>query len=159
MIIIAIVNVILVLKIFYSNKQREQTIYENNRKIDLFKKLILDYNLHYLYDFFKDILEEVKCLSRKNITIEEKKRINEKILYDFAKPLRLNFIDVVYVANENMQKNIQNIIDNLTDKLTDTILNSENKCLDEDIFKEHIIKPISTAKIEIISILFKYNGN
>lgn len=151
---IAVVNVCLIFIIFCKNNSKD----EKKRKLNLFKILIIDYNLKYLYDFFDKLKIETDKLKNNTLDVNGKRAINNEIL-QLNENVRQKFIDIFLAVDETLYSSILTSIDSLVDNFTENIFNSEIQLNDEDIFLDLITKQMTSTKTCIIKSLFDYSGS
>lgn len=158
MIFIASANVSFAFYIFRSKNKKDDYIHEKNRKIGLLKSLILDYNMKYLYDFFDNIDNETQALKTKDLSNEDKKIINDKII-DYGKSLRQKFIDTLLAIDKKLYTELLSFSDELIDNLTETIFNEGINLSHQPMYDEKINKLVTETKTSIIETLFGYKGD
>lgn len=158
MILIASANVSFAFYIFRSKNKKDDHIHEKNRKIGLLKSLILDYNMKYLYDFFDNIDTETQALKTKDLSNEDKKIINDKII-DYGKNLRQKFIDTLLAIDKKLYTELLSFSDELIDNLTETIFNEGINLSHQPMYDEKINKLVTETKTSIIETLFGYKGD
>lgn len=156
-IVIALSNLIFVVYVFKSTSNRENENIEKNRKIALFKTLVLDYNMEYLYLFFDELREETNKLSASTLNNEEKTEINEKVLLS-GQRLRQKFIDLFIAIDLKLYENLLRSIDELQDHITITIFDEGINLSYAPKFQELITDKITNAKTCIIKLIFEYSG-
>jgi hypothetical protein len=156
-VIIALVNVGLVIYIFFKNSKRDVSHKEKSRKLNLLKTLVLDYSMNYFYDFFRNLDEEVKKLQNKNLGNAGKQAVNENLL-SYGKTLEQKFTDLFLGIDQELHKNIKQKIDKLLDGFTENIFNENINIYTDDNFNDLIINKIILSKTQIIKILFNYSG-
>lgn len=158
MILIASTNMFFAWYIYRSKNKKDDHIHEKNRKIGLVKTLILDYNMKDLYVFFENLDKETKALQNKNLTNDEKKVINDKIV-DFGKDLRQRFIDVLIAIDRKLYNEVLSLSDILIDNLTETIFDEGINLSHQPMYSQKISTPITETKTSIIKALFSYKGD
>lgn len=156
-ILIAIVNVSLIIYIFVKNSKKDENHNEKNRKIDLLKTLILNYNMDKFYIYFKDIKQTAQALNTQNLSNEQKSITNDK-LSDLATVYRQDFIELFLAIDQTLYDKILEETDSLIDGLTNTIFDEGINLSHQPKFDELVIKKIRESKTEIIKILFSYSG-
>lgn len=154
---IALANIILVIYIFRRNNNKDKRNGEKNRKINLLKTLILDYNMKYLYDFFDKVKEETNKLKAPVLQISEKTSINNEVILLNSK-LRQKFTDVFLAVDENIYNEILTSTDALIDGFTESIFNQGINLSHEPMFNDLITSKITATKTHIIKTLFNYSG-
>lgn len=155
--IIAIANAFLVYYIFRKNSTKDYDNNEKNRKINLLKTLVLDYNMDKLYSFYQEVCKNTESLKTKNISEKDKCSINEKIK-DLATNHRQNFIDLFLGIESSLYDKMISQMDKLIDGLTETIFDEGINLSHEPKFEECITKVIKENKTGVIKILFSYSG-
>lgn len=154
---IAFVNILLVIYIFSRNYKKDKNTNEKNRKINLLKTLVLDYNISKFYDFFTNVCEKTKLINVNNLSMEDKVKINDEI-NDLATDFRQSFIDLFIAIDKNLYDDILNKTDLLIDGLTNTIFDEGINLSHKPKFDESITKEIRLSKTDIIRIMFSYSG-
>lgn len=157
MIIIALANVFLVIYIFRKNKEKDINAGEKNRKINLLKTLILDYNMDKFYNFFGFVYEKAKLLNTSDLKVESKITINNDIK-DLASEFRQSFIDLFIAIDGKLYDDILKKIDSLIDGLTNTIFDEGVNLSHKPKFDELVTNEIRKSKTEIIRSMFSYSG-
>ena len=157
-VLIACVNIYLVIVIFNTNRKRDTSFKEKERKIHLLKTLVLDYGMKNFYQFFDDIDTETKKLKNKDLDDNTKKTINDSLL-KYGKILEQKFTDLFWGINQNLRTNIYQKTDNLLDGFTRSIFDEGINLYADDKFNDLIVKRISEYKSEIIRLLFSYSGD
>jgi hypothetical protein len=157
MIFIAVFNVVFAVYIFLVKSRKDDHSNEKNRKINLLKTLILDYNLEHLYDYFEQIDVETRKLIQLDLSNDEKKIINDKILEN-GKFIRIKFIDILSAINKSLYDNLIILIDKMQDSFTESIFDEGINLNHKPKFEEKITKIIQETKTSTIKLLFNYKG-
>ncbi len=156
-VVIAVANLFLVLYIFFKNNEKDKNLNEKNRRINLLKTLILDYNMKKFYDFFDNVILKTTQLNENNIDITKKREINDEI-NDLASNFRQSFIDLFLAIDKVLYEKILAQTDSLIDGLTNCIFDEGVNLQHKPKFEELITKEIRQSKTEIIKIMFLYSG-
>lgn len=156
-IIIAIANLFFVVKFFNLKNKKEDADKEKDRRINWLKTLVLDHSLDNFYSFFDTLETELNKLKEHNLTIDDKKNIDDKLGDQFIL-LRRNFTDTLIAVDENLYKSVLNISDKFQTHLTDTIFDNGINLAHPPKYQELILEKMTIAKTEIIKILFRYRG-
>ncbi len=154
---IAIFNVYFAVKVFRIKDKKDDTEKERDRKIQLFKTLVLDFNLKHCYSFFDDIFKNLISLKSTNLNDNDKKLISRD-LDGFFILLRVNFIDLLLAIDKTLHTKIENEADDLQKQLTDTIFDQGVNLSHLPKYDELINQKIANTKAEIIKILFEFRG-
>lgn len=157
MIFIAIFNVVFAVYIFVVKSKKDDHSNEKNRKINLLKTLILDYNLEHLYCYFELIDKETLKLQQPDLSNEDKKVINDKILEN-GKFIRIKFIDTLSAINKSLYDNLIDLIDKMQDSFTESIFDEGINLNHKPKFEEKVTKTIQETKTNVIKSLFNYKG-
>lgn len=156
-VIIAIVNVILTLKLFFFKSNKEDIDKEKDRKIQLLKTLVLDHNLKNYYEIFHKLnlnLERLKLSNEaeNNVLLVEDENSKLFIL------LRSQFYDFLLAIDEKLYEEIKGLSDDLQQKLSNVVFDTSVNFKDELTFNERIIEVVNNSKSEILKKLFQYRG-
>jgi hypothetical protein len=157
LVLIAFFNAGFAVYIFRQNRKKDESKEERDRRINLLKILVFDYNLSHLYKFFDDVESETKKLLNVNLQDREKKEINDKIL-QYERELENKFINLLIPINEDIFNSIKTLIDNMTDKFTRAIFDEGINLYVEDKFNDVIYNRIVSTKKDVIKVLFNYKG-
>lgn len=153
-VMIALFNLVFAIYIFIMKDKKEDNNKEADRKINLLKTLVLDYNLKYVYSFFDEletILSILKDPKANKVTIEQQiqvlfKGLNEKFIY---------FLSAV---DNNLYNKILRKSDNFRDQLVANIFDEGINIHVDKQYNELIDKPYKVFKKDIIQDLFSYTG-
>lgn len=154
---IALINVCLVVYIFMRNTNKDNKNNEKNRKINLLKTLILDYNMKYLYLFFENTTNESLKLAEGVLNDVTKREINDKLL-SFGNELRQKFTDPFLAVDPVLYNNILHSTDVLLDSITNSIFDEGINLSHAPKFEELITNNVTNTKTRIIKLLFNYSG-
>ena len=157
MICIACFNLIFAIYIFIVKNKKDHNTNEKNRKINLLKTLILDNNLKFLYQYFEEIDNDTIKLKVADLTIEQRKVINDSIL-EKGKLFRFKFIDSLNAIDNVMYKGFISNVDKLQDSITESIFDAGINLSHKPMFEEKITKTIVETKTILIKLIFNYNG-
>lgn len=156
-VVIAVVNVILLVRISNKGKEADVEKDERNRKLDLFKTLILDQNMSLFYKFFDDYSSECNKLLNTN-ELDSKKEIDSN-LKEQTKLFRQKFICLLSAIDEQLYKDVLSATDDLLmDPITEAIFDEGINLTYKPKFEEKISKTIFDSKVKIINVLFHYQG-
>lgn len=129
-----------------------------NIRIDWFKTTIVQPNLTYLYDFYKQLHLTSTRLTVANLSLTDKSLVIEEIknsCYEF----RQLFIDLTGAVDSSIQTRIQQNIDRLLDEITTVVFDQGVNLFHIPAFNDKIEKPINTSKNDLFTILFSYQGH
>lgn len=135
-------------------------VYIKTKRQNGYKTLILDNNIHYLYDYFSNIenetekLKSIKELTAVDNITQIKNGVNTKIL-QYSKQLEQRFIDLFLLIDRPIYLSLKTEIDRLTDTLTEAIFDEGINIYVEKIFDERITSNICTQKAKIIKLLMQ----
>lgn len=140
-----------------SNKKKEDkddTTIEANRRMSLFKTLILDYNLKYVYDFFDKLDALLVKLKNKDC---DKRALDPSIQNEF-KMLNEKFIFLLMAVNNDFYSSILKLSDDFRDELVGNIADDGINLFIESKYTELIEKPSKSFKVKLLKALFEYRG-
>lgn len=148
MVVIALVNIYFAKKIRKHQEEKQKEKSTSDHKVMLLKTLILDYNLKTFFEFFDKLAETTDKLKVVDVNTKEiEPELQEKFKY-----VNQNFVDLLQGIDEDLYETILAYSDDTRDLLIENI--STYKLENENNFKEHILKPISQMKKDIIRELF-----
>lgn len=134
--------------------RKEDNNKEADRKINLLKTLVLDYNLKYVYSFFDDLKTNLSTLKDPGAD----KKIVEKNIQVLFKDLNEKFIYFLSAVDNNLYTKILNKSDNFRDKLVVNIFDEGINIHVDRQYNNLIDKPYKEFKKNIIQDLFSYTG-
>ena len=140
-----------------SNKKKEvkdDTTIEENRRMSLFKTLILDYNLKYVYYFFDKL--DVLLLQLKERTCD-KRKLDPSIQNEF-KQLNEKFIFLLMAVNNDFYLSILKLSDDFRDELVANIADDGVNLYVDSKYTDMIDKPTKKFKAKLLKALFEYRG-
>lgn len=153
-VMIAFFNLAFAIYIFIMKDRKEDNNKEADRKINLLKTLVLDYNLKYVYSFFdelKAILSMLKDPEANKVFVEQ----NIQVLF---KELNEKFIYFLSAVDNNLYSKILRKSDNFRDQLVANIFDEGINIHVDKQYNELIDKPYKVFKKDIIQDLFSYTG-
>ena len=136
------------------NEKKSESVIEVDRRISLFKTLILDYNLKYVYDFFDELELVLSGLRDENC---DKKIIEQQIQNKF-KSLNEKFVYLLMAVDPIFYQKILNLSDNLRDGLVNSIFDEGVNLYIEKKYLELINVPYQDFKIKLLKFLIEYRG-
>lgn len=155
-VIIALINIILTLYIFYKERKDKVAVEDKHSKFELLRALILDENIGRLYDFYDAITEECEKLLQSGDKIT-KDEVNNNILSE-AKLFRLRFLTLFNVTDSELYNDLLKICDDLVDSITNSIYDEGLNLTNIPKFDQEIRQRISKNRIEMLSRLYRtYN--
>ena len=140
-----------------SNKKKEDkddNTIEANRKMSLFKTLILDYNLRYVYDFFDNIDRLLANLKQQDCD----KRALDPIIQNQFKLLNEKFIYLLMAVNQDFYLSILKLSDEFRDELVANIADDGVNLYIDRKYTELIENPSKSFKVKLLKALFEYRG-
>ena len=148
----------MILLVRTSNKSKKADIEKNeqNRRLELFKTLVLDQNMKVFYKFYDDFTVESEKLLTAD-TLESKKEIDQ-ILQEQTRYFRQRFTNILSAIDEQLYKDILNATDSLMDPITEAIFDQGINLAHKPKFEEKVSKVISDNQVKMIKILYHYNG-
>lgn len=150
MVVIALVNICFAKKLQKHQEEKQKEKSASDHKVMLLKTLILDYNLKTFFEFFDQLAE----ITDKLKVIDANTKEIEPELQERFKYVNQNFVDLLQGIDEDLYKTVLTRSDDTRDLLIENI--STYKLENENNFKEHIVKPISQMKKDIIRELFMF---
>lgn len=156
MVVIAVVNVLLLVRTSNKSKKADIEKNEQNRRLELFKTLVLDQNMDFFYKFYGDFTAESERLLTAD-TLDSKKEINQK-LQEQTRCFRQRFTNILSAIDEQLYSEILNITDSLMDPITVAIFDQGINLTHKPKFDEKISKVISDNQVKMIRILYHYKG-
>ena len=150
MVVIAVANIYFARNLQKHQEEKQKEKSTSDHKVMLLKTLILDYNLKTFFEFFDKLTETTDKLKVVDANTKEiEPELQEKFKY-----VNQNFVDLLQGIDEDLHKTILAYSDDTRDLLIENI--STYKLENENNFKEHIVKPISQMKKDIIRELFMF---
>lgn len=163
-VLIAIVNFGLACYIFFYQIRKDRKselatakINEQNIKLQWFKELIVQPNLHAIQNFYSQIQTIKNKITSNDLSEEEKQQINNFIKAEMV-ILRKSFVDVLLQIDNKLATTIMENLDNLVDGITNSIFNDELKLKNHVTYEKYIGGPISYSKNNLIATLYNYKG-
>ena len=111
-VLIALANFIYAILLFKKRSTKEEYEKEKDRRLDLFKILILDKNLEKFHDIFDNIEIELYKLKRDELKDKEIISIENNLMCLFTE-FRSKFYRYIYAIDKNLYKEIKHIADKL----------------------------------------------
>lgn len=156
-IVIAIANIFLIWYLSRQDRKSDSINIEKQRKLDLFKSLILEHKMDKLYKFYEKLDEISAQLTINNLTDNDKQTINVQVQNE-AMNFRRRFIDVFLAIDHTLYIEILKMTDELTDCLTETIFDQGINLSHIPKFQELISKKIMNSETMIVKLLYDYKG-
>ena len=153
-VIIAVANMCL---LFSRNKKTDEETAqkeERNRRLSLLKTLILDYNLHYYYEIFDKIENQLEKLRDKQCD----KTMVEKELQAQFRMLFEKFLNFLAIIDNGLFESVKNECDYCRDQLVSDISDQGINLWVETQYNTKIKKRVQTSKASILSLIFDYKG-
>ena len=122
--------------------------------MSLFKTLILDYNLKYVYYFFDKL--DVLLLQLKERTCD-KRKLDPSIQNEF-KQLNEKFIFLLMAVNNDFYLSILKLSDDFRDELVANIADDGVNLYVDSKYTDMIDKPTKKFKAKLLKALFEYRG-
>jgi hypothetical protein len=154
-ILIAVFNVILTIYIFTRNNKKNQLEKEQDRKLQLFKTLVLDHNLKEFYSFYSNLSETLSKLRSLSLTEDDKQNIIMESDSHFIQ-LSRNFIDSLISVDIMLYNSVLNSADEFQAELNQSISDKGIVLSHHPKFDEVITQRLTRSKTEILSILYNY---
>ncbi len=156
--LIAVVNLYFVYHFHKKNKESDEDREEKNRRINLLKTLVLDYNMIYLYEFFDNCDNKCRGLKIKGLNDSQKKLINDSLI-SFERKFENQFLSLLIGINDELYLSIKDLIDNMIDNFTNSIFDPGINLYVEEKYNDIIYNSIISTKKDVISVLFNYKGD
>lgn len=162
--ITAVFNLFLAYYIFVYQKNNNTRIElstsklnEQNIRRQLFKEFILEPNIHFLNNFFKNLEKLKSNINSDNLTEEEILCLN-RYVKDEATNFRVNFNDAIIDIDKELYNKIKHEVDDLIGKLTISFSDNEHKLTNVKTYERIVLLPIRNSRHNVISSLFNYRG-
>jgi hypothetical protein len=152
---IAIFNLILTIFIFKSNYRKNQVDKEQDRKLQLFKTLVLDHNLKEFYLFFTNLDTSLQKLKVLTLTDSDRQSIINESDSHFISLTR-NFIDTLLAIDKNLYDTVLNSTDEFQAELNGSISDKGIVLSHQPKFDEIITQNLTRSKTQILTILYNY---
>lgn len=136
------------------NEIKNDEIKEVDRKMSLFKTLILDYNLRYVYVFFEQLDNQLRELKQPNC---DKKLLDSHIQNEFKK-LNEKFVELLMAVDNDYYESMLKLSDKYRDKLVSNIADDGVNLYVESKYSELIDSPCREFKVLLLKSLFNYRG-
>lgn len=164
-IIIAIINLIYIIKINNFRKKSSKIQQKKEQKIDLFKTIVISPNLNKMYKFFDDLWSELKklkledCPDKNMENIKKVKgEIEPKVQILFT-CFRSEFIIIIDAIAPSLGQKIENISDEMRDKIIENMGDEGINLWVDKYFNDRIKKIYDDGRKKMVNALFEYNGD
>jgi hypothetical protein len=154
-VIIALFNLGFAIYIFRKNFKTNTFEKEKDRKIQLFKTLILDHNLKEFYGFFYKLESCLIKLQKENLSESERTSIISESDAIFIE-LSRSFTDTLLAVDSNLYNNILDKSDSFQEELNYVISDKGIVLSHLPKFEEQINQKISRFKTDILTVLYNY---
>lgn len=154
-IVIAALNVFLTIFIFSRNYKKNIADKEQDRKLHLFKTLILDHNLSEFYSFYSNLERTLLMLKKEILSDNERQQIIDESESHFIK-LTKNFTDTLLAIDINLHQEVLDRIEKYQEELFTSISDKGIVLSHEPKFDEIITNSMSRSKTSILTILYNY---
>lgn len=162
---IAAVNIALAVYIFiYQRNQSSRSeattaqLNEQNIKLQWFKDLIVQPNLHFLYFFYSNLETGLRQgISSDNLSEAEIMALN-RFIKDEAKAFRISFTDSILQVNRELYDRIKTNVDELVSEMTKALSDDEHKLTNSKTFDKVLGDPIRYSRNSVLAILYSYKG-
>lgn len=155
----AIANLILAISVFRLEKASNEKNAEAERRLTMFKTLVLDSKMNTFHEAIKKMRIIVDDVPGMEESVEQKKELNEKLRKCFYE-LTVDFVDLLMAIDyKNLYEPIRDIKQGLQDDLTDAIFDEGIRLSHRPKYEERILAPMSKMQTDIIKILYNYDGN
>lgn len=123
-VLIAVVSVYLAYRVYEWTKQDAEHQTEQQRKLEMFKTLVLDYRMNLFYQFVDQISVKAESLITCS-SMQQRMAINEELLTEFCS-VRLRFLETLKIVDSDLLYTpCLSILDGLSDSLSETISKEE----------------------------------
>ena len=156
-IILGGVNLFYAITFFNKKNIKEDRDKEKERKISLFKTLVLDHTLESFYEFFDSLQKELIQLKETNNELPKKQIVANNLDDQFINH-RIDFLDMLLAIDESLYKRLQVIVDELQKRFVDSIFDEGINLSNASKFNTLISDPLSKAKTDMIHQLYVYRG-
>jgi hypothetical protein len=154
-ILIAVFNIVLTIYIFTRNNRKNQNEKEQDRKLQLFKTLVLDHNLKEFYTFYTDLSSTLVKLKSITISDPERKNIIAESDSHFIN-LSRNFIDSLLAVDKQLYYAVLNAADEFQAELNNSISDKGIVLSHQPKYDEVITQNLTRSKTQILTILYNY---
>ncbi|MDV6169499.1 hypothetical protein R1T16_13770 [Flavobacterium sp. DG1-102-2] len=141
--------------IYYKTFKRDETKDAENKRLELFKTLILEHNLSHFYAFFDNIISHSNVLLTRVLTPQEKMAINDNYL-DELHNFRMRFYDMIMAIDADLYSSIKNESDNLVDELTAHLSSSTLSLHLPSVYQHNIITTVSRYRTSILKKMYEF---
>ena len=155
LVIIAFFNLIFAVVIFRHRNKSDAVKNEADKKMHLFKTLILDHNLKYFYEIFGNLEAELVKLKIPDLSTVRKQEINS-VIGEYFILLRRNFYDAFLAINFKLYNDIKDTADSLQDNISKTVFDPGINLSHPPKFDEEINERFTETKTSIIRLLYDH---
>ena len=148
MIILGLSNAFIAYRVFCMNKEKTAT----DHNVIMLKTVVLDYNIHYLYDSFGAIQNTLQRLKAQDCNKGEV----EKLLQDEYAKLYSDFVSIFSCVDKSLYSSLKKSMDDCHDQLVANIGDSGVNLYAPHKYQELIDTPFTQMKKQMISYLFAY---
>lgn len=153
MVFIAVFDILLTVFIFKQDRKKSSEQDLNHRKFELIHSLILNDNLHRLYEFYDNINNECSVLLQEDDKAI-KKQVDLKIKALLAN-FRLNFIMLFNVIDPTIYQEMLTTADDIVDQIVNNLYDDGINIKYPPKYNEVITQPISKNRNAMIAILYR----
>lgn len=154
-IVIASLNVVLTIFIFFINFRKNNADKEQDRKLQLFKTFVLDHNLNEFYSFYTNLENTLLQLKMESLTDVDRQRIIDESESHFIK-LSRNFIDSLLAIDKELYQKVLDQLDLFQEELNTSISDKGIVLSHQPKYDEIITNKMSRSKTSILTILYNY---
>lgn len=154
-IVIAAFNIGVTFYIFTRNSKKNEAEKEQDRKLQLFKTLVLDHNLKEFYLFYTNLDSTLQKLKVSALSESERQVIIDESDSHFIN-LSRNFIDSLLAVDNQLYDTVLNCADEFQGELNHSISDKGIVLSHQPKFDEVITQKLTRSKTEILTILYNY---
>jgi hypothetical protein len=153
-IVVAIASFFLAFYIFFRQRKKENL----DNRLQWFKELILEPNKQSIYQFYDAVTISSQKFAGGRLSDFDKVQILDEIKISCS-TFRRNFINLIFVADQQLAREIQWGVDGLLDAMTGSAFDPNLNLNDEIEFEEHVTSVISRNKNFLLGRIFTYDGS
>ena len=162
--IVSITNLLIVVYVFTYTRNKDKNEIKRNQKLEdqkitlqWFKELILQPNLPAINQFYDNITIILNKLPHAGIQNMDLIKISRDVKAEQAK-IRKSFVDLLRIADFELERSIKANLDNLIGTLDTTIFDKGINFSHLPAFEKEIISKVIYSKNDLISTIYGYKG-
>lgn len=162
--IVSIANLLIVIYVFSYTRRKDKreikrstTLEEQKIRLQWFKELIIQPNMSVIEKFYENIILILNKLVNIGNTDSDLIKISADVKEEHAK-IRKSFVDLLRVADPEVEKKIKLNLDNLIGNLDITIFDRGINFSHLPAFEKEIISKVIYSKNDLISTIYSFKG-